>query len=134
VLAGSTCRPLCLCASYSLLPLQVAKLIGKVFLQNSNVNLLSSVLGTPEWFWSTPDAMQALYERACEYLELDTRVGVLNARFQVLQEMLDMLRDHQNNSHASRLEWIIIWLLVVDVVLMLFQLLGLFGLITALPI
>ena len=48
---------------------------------------------------------------------------------QVLQEMLDMLRDHQNNFHAARLEWIIIWLLVVDVVLMIFQLLGLFGLV-----
>lgn len=38
---------------------------------------------------------QVLYERACDYLELETRVEVLNARFQVLQEMLDMLRDHQ---------------------------------------
>ena len=28
---------------------------------------------------------------------------------QVLQEMLDMLRDHQNNFHAARLEWIVIW-------------------------
>jgi uncharacterized Rmd1/YagE family protein len=26
---------------------------------------------------------QVLYERACDYLELDTRVEVLNARFQV---------------------------------------------------
>lgn len=48
---------------------------------------------------------------------------------QVLQEMLDMLRDHQNNWHASRLEWIIIWLLVIDVVLMLFQMLGIFGIV-----
>ncbi len=40
-----------------------------------------------------------------------------------------MLRDHKNNRHAARLEWIIIWLLVVDVLLMLFQLLGLFGLV-----
>lgn len=34
---------------------------------------------------------------------------VLNNRFQVLQEMLDMLRDHQNNFHAARLEWVVIW-------------------------
>lgn len=39
--------------------------------------------------------LQVLYERSCDYLELETRVEVLNARFQVLQEMLDMLRDHQ---------------------------------------
>ncbi|GIL62526.1 hypothetical protein Vafri_16738 [Volvox africanus] len=106
---------------------KLAQLIGKVFLQSSTLNLLSTVMDTPEFFWSAPDQLQALYERACEYLELDTRAEVLNARFQVLQEMLDMLRDHKNNSHAARLEWIIIWLLMVDVILMLFQLLSLFG-------
>lgn len=30
-----------------------------------------------------------------EYLELPARVELLNSRFTVLQEMLDMLRDHQ---------------------------------------
>ncbi|KAG2497298.1 hypothetical protein HYH03_004881 [Edaphochlamys debaryana] len=108
---------------------KLAQLIGKVFLQSSTLNLLSTVMDTPEFFWSAPDHLQALYERACEYLELDTRAEVLNARFEVLQEMLDMLRDHKNNSHAARLEWIIIWLLLVDVILMLFQLLSLFGLV-----
>lgn len=32
--------------------------------------------------WALPPP-QALYERACEYLELDTRAEVLNARFEV---------------------------------------------------
>ncbi|GFH23387.1 DUF155 domain-containing protein, partial [Haematococcus lacustris] len=40
---------------------------------------------------------------------------------QVLQEMLDIVRSHQNNFHSARLEMIIIWLLLVDVILMLFQ-------------
>lgn len=105
----------------------IAKLIGKVFLQKSAVNLLSSVLDTPEFFWRAPDSFQALYERICEYLELETRVEVLNSRFQVLQEMLDMLRDHENNHHNARLEWIVIWLIVVEVIVGLFELLGLFG-------
>jgi len=39
----------------------------------------------------------------CEYLELDTRVEVLNTRFIVLQEFLDLLREHQNNKHMVRL-------------------------------
>lgn len=105
----------------------IAKLIGKVFIQKSAVNLLSSVLDTPEFFWHAPDSLQSLYERICEYLELDTRVEVLNSRFQVLQEMLDMLRDHQNNYHNARLEWIVIWLIVVEVLVGLLELLGLFG-------
>ena len=62
---------------------EIAKLIGKVFLQRAAVNLLSTVLDTPEYFWSAPDSMQSLYKRVCEYMELDERVEVLNNRFQV---------------------------------------------------
>jgi uncharacterized Rmd1/YagE family protein len=58
-------------------------LIGRVFLQRAAVNLLSTVLDTPEYFWSAPDSMQSLYKRVCEYMELDERVEVLNNRFQV---------------------------------------------------
>lgn len=55
----------------------------QVFIQKAAVNLLSSVLDTPEFFWRAPDSFQALYERICEYLELEERVEVLNARFAV---------------------------------------------------
>ena len=40
-----------------------------------------------------------------------------------------MLRDQQNNAHAARLEWVVIWLIVVEVVVGCFELLGLFGLV-----
>lgn len=46
---------------------------------------------------------------------------------QVLQEMLDMLRDHENNHHNARLEWIVIWLIVIEVVVGVLEVLGLFG-------
>eukprot|EP00775_Hariotina_reticulata_P010050 gene10050-10206_t len=92
---------------------QVARLIGQVFLQRSAVNLLGVVLDVPEFFWSSPDHLQVLYKRVCEYLELHTRVEVINTRYGVLQEMLEMLRDHQNNQHSHRLEWIVIWLIAV---------------------
>lgn len=38
--------------------------------------------------------------RVNEYLELPARVELLNSRFSVLQEMLDMLRDHQVRLHV----------------------------------
>ena len=62
---------------------EIAQLIGKVFLQKAAVNLLSTVLDTPEFFWSAPDSMQTLYKKVCEYMELEERVEVLNNRFQV---------------------------------------------------
>ena len=40
----------------------IAQLIGRVFIQKSAVNLLSTVLDTPEFFWSAPDSMQSLYK------------------------------------------------------------------------
>ena len=40
-----------------------------------------------------------------------------------------MLRDHQNNMHGVRLEWIVIWLIVVELLVGLLEVLGLFGLI-----
>ena len=80
----------------------VAQLMGQVFLQKSAVNLLSSVLDTPDFFWESdvPDSLQHLYEGCCSYLEYQNRVEVLNLRFGVLQEMLDMLRDHLHADHS----------------------------------
>ena len=106
---------------------EIAQLIGTVFIEKSRVNLLSTVLDTPEFFWDAPDSMQTLYTRICEYCELEERVVVLNNRYQVLTEMLDMLRDHQNNSQSAYLEWIVIWLIVVCVFVGLFECTALVG-------
>ncbi len=43
----------------------IAQLIGKVFIQKSAVNLLSTVLDTPEFFWSAPDNMQVGWSTDC---------------------------------------------------------------------
>lgn len=48
---------------------KLAQLIGKVFLQSSTLNLLSTVMDTPEFFWSAPDQLQVgdtcVLGRAC---------------------------------------------------------------------
>eukprot|EP00884_Botryococcus_braunii_P016721 jgi/Botrbrau1/3732/Bobra.0363s0017.2 len=106
---------------------EIAQLLGKVFIQRSAVNLLSTVLDTPEFFWSAPDSMQSIYKKVCEYMELDDRVEVLNNRYQVLQEMLNLLRDQQNNYHTTRLEWIVIILIVVEVIVGLFECASILG-------
>ena len=46
---------------------------------------------------------------------------------QVLQEMLDMLRDHRNTEHSAHLEWIVIWLIVVEVIVGLFECASILG-------
>jgi hypothetical protein len=48
---------------------------------------------------------QALYKRVTEYLELEQRITILNNRFEVLTELLNIVREHENNLHIARLEW-----------------------------
>jgi uncharacterized Rmd1/YagE family protein len=43
--------------------------------------------------------------------------------------MLDMIRDQQNNLHTTRLEWIVIWLILVEIIVGVVECLGMFGLV-----
>eukprot|EP00198_Chlamydomonas_reinhardtii_P005055 XP_001694391.1 predicted protein [Chlamydomonas reinhardtii] len=73
-----------------------------VFVLKRSVVLLSNVNDTPDFFWYAPDQ---------------------------LQEMLELLRAQEENRHGTRLELVVIWLIVVEVVLGVFELLDLFGVI-----
>jgi uncharacterized Rmd1/YagE family protein len=46
---------------------------------------------------------------------------------QVLQDLLDMLRNHQNNSHTARLEWVVIWLIGIELLIGVFEVLSILG-------
>jgi uncharacterized Rmd1/YagE family protein len=51
------------------------------------------------------------------YLEMSGRTEILNKRLDMLRELLDVLQQQMENAHAVKLEWIIIWLIVAEVVL-----------------
>ena len=54
------------------------------------------------------------------YLEMSGRTEVLNKRLDMLRELLDVLQQQMENAHAVKLEWIVIWLIVMEVVLQLY--------------
>ncbi|GFR52223.1 hypothetical protein Agub_g14673 [Astrephomene gubernaculifera] len=102
----------------------VAQLQGKVFLLKAAVNLSATMLDTPEFFWRAPDQLQGLYERACEYLDIQSRLEMLNTRFMVLQRMLDIWSDHSAHRHIARLDVIIVLLILIEVVMAGMEVLG----------
>lgn len=65
-----------------------------------------------EFFWTFPD-LEPLYNAARSYLEIGQRVELLNARVDVLQDMLKLLKESVNSSHGERLEAIVIFLMCV---------------------
>ncbi|KAF7721938.1 hypothetical protein EC973_003926 [Apophysomyces ossiformis] len=92
----------------------ITKKIGQLFIMRINVNLVSNILDTPEIFWSEP-ALEPLYSAIRGYLEISQRVELLNQRVEVISDLLDMLKDHLNSSHGEQLEWIVIWLIAMEI-------------------
>lgn len=82
-------------------------------MQRSSVNLHLDVLDMPDFFWERPE-LEPLYKLTRSYLDLNKRVDILNRRLDVLKELMEILKDQLNTQHASRLEWIVIWLIVLE--------------------
>ncbi len=83
-----------------------------------HINLHQELLDTPEFFWEYPE-LEPIYKLTAHYLDRERRVNVLNQRLTVLKEMFDMLNDQYNHKQSAQLEWTIIWLIVIEVILAL---------------
>jgi uncharacterized Rmd1/YagE family protein len=94
----------------------IRRMMGRLFIDRSSINLHQELLDTPEFFWEYSD-LEAYYDLVTHHLDRDRRVSVLNQRLLILQELFDMLAAELNHQHSSRLEWTIIWLIVIDVLL-----------------
>jgi len=95
---------------------EIMQQIGQLFIVRMNINMVGSVLDSPEIFWSFPD-LKPLYDAARKYLEIPQRVDLLNARVEVLQDMLKLLKESVSSRHAERLEQIVIVLIGIEIVL-----------------
>lgn len=102
---------------------QLGNMIGEVFVIRHDVNLHSEILDIPDYFWKE-NAVEPLYRMTMMYLEIEPRTEVVNKRLDLLRELLRLLQHQHENSHDVKLEWIVIWLIVVSVVLDLLVIVG----------
>ncbi|MBA2726789.1 MAG: RMD1 family protein [Parachlamydiaceae bacterium] len=94
----------------------IRRKMGQLFIERSSINLHLDVLDAPEFFWEYPE-LDPLYRMTSLYLDISTRVEILNHRLDVIHELLEMLGNELHHQHSSRLEWTIIWLIVIEVIL-----------------
>jgi len=97
---------------------EIRRKMGELFIERNSINLHVDVLDTPEFFWEYSE-LEPLYALTANYLDVETRVEVLNHRLNVVRELFEMLGNELNHQHSSRLEWTIICLIVIEVVLTL---------------
>lgn len=57
-----------------------------------------------------------MYAAARSYLEIQQRIDLLNIRVEVLQDMLQLLKDQVTSSHSEWLEIIVIILILLEYV------------------
>lgn len=94
----------------------IRRMMGRLFIDRSSINLHQELLDTPEFFWQHTD-LEPYYLKMAHYLDRERRVHVLNQRLNIVQELFDMLAAELNHQHSARLEWTIIILIVIEVVL-----------------
>ena len=99
---------------------EIARKIGMLFNERYSVNLHSDILDTPEFFWRQPN-YEPLYLRIAEFQDIQTRQAILNRRLDMIHELYSLLSNELEVRHSSRLEWIIIWLITIEVVLALVE-------------
>lgn len=110
-------------SKYGRIPLskkEIQKKMGELFIERSSINLHFDVLDIPEYFWEHSE-LEPLYTLIATHLDLETRVNILNRRLDVIHDLFEVLGNELNHQHASRLEWIIIILILIEVALSLLR-------------
>lgn len=102
---------------------QLLKKSGKLFKLRVDVNLSSTILDTPEFFWSFEPSLHPLYVAMREYLEIDQRVQVLNDRCKVFLEFFDICVDSVAERNMARVTW---WFILVILFGVIFSLTEIF--------
>ena len=98
---------------------EIRRKMGELFIERNSINLHMDILDTPEFFWEYPE-LEPLYMMIANYLDVRTRVEILNQRLNVIHGLFEMLGTELNHLHSNRLEWTIICLIVIEVLISFF--------------
>ncbi|MDF2577821.1 MAG: hypothetical protein K0S74_1305 [Chlamydiales bacterium] len=95
---------------------EIAQKRGALFIARNSINLHTDILDTPEIFWEYSE-LEPVYKSTASYLDLSTRVDVLNKRLDIVHELFQMLGDQLDHQHSTSLEWIVITLIFIEIVI-----------------
>eukprot|EP01135_Chromosphaera_perkinsii_P011927 Nk52_evm44s2531 gene=Nk52_evmTU44s2531 len=94
---------------------QILKKTGELLYFRHNINLLSDLLDTPDFYWDRPE-LESYFNLMYKNLDLKDRTQVINNKLTYSHELAEVLRTHLEEKHSLKLEWCIIGLITVEVV------------------
>ncbi|KAL3270721.1 hypothetical protein HHI36_021247 [Cryptolaemus montrouzieri] len=94
---------------------QVLRKHGELFALRHLINLSSDLLDTPDFYWDN-DQLESLYLQVCNYFYINKRTKVMNEKINHCVELIELLSTHLSDKHHTRLEWMVILLITVEVI------------------
>jgi uncharacterized Rmd1/YagE family protein len=102
------------------------KQVGNVLSVKQNAVSSLSLFDKPNETWESEE-IEKLYNRLRDEYELRDRFDILNEKIDFLSENNTTILNFISSQKANFLEWIIIFLIIVEIVLFIFELLGVFS-------
>lgn len=87
---------------------------GELFALRHLINLSSDLLDTPDFYWDR-EQLENLYSQTNNYFNISKRTRVMNERLNHCVELADLITSNLNDIHHVRLEKIIIYLIMIEV-------------------
>ena len=99
---------------------EISRNIGIIFMRRSAINLNSDILDTPDIFWNQKTEVEEYYKIIRRFLDINKRVEILNKRMKILKELYDVMNNEIKTQGKFRLEWIVVYLIVIEIFVSLF--------------
>ncbi|RZC32802.1 required for meiotic nuclear division protein 1 -like, partial [Asbolus verrucosus] len=93
---------------------EVLRKHGELFALRHLINLSSDLLDTPDFYWEN-EQLESLYLQVRNYFGIAKRTRVMNEKINHCVELIELLSTHLSDKHHTRLEWMIIILIMVEV-------------------
>ncbi|CCH45215.1 hypothetical protein BN7_4796 [Wickerhamomyces ciferrii] len=93
---------------------------GRLFLLRGKLNLYSELIGIPDLYWSEPN-LEKIYRQISNNLDISQRISILNKKLDYATEESRALMSTLNEEKSTRLEWIIIYLIMIEVCFEIFH-------------
>ncbi|EAN79339.1 hypothetical protein, conserved [Trypanosoma brucei brucei TREU927] len=95
---------------------RLLQLRGEVLSYRLMLKSGSNLMDEPDFFWENA-YLKPVFQATKEYFEIAERVEALDNKLDAANEILSMIAEEFSQRHGARLEWIVIWLVFVEVIL-----------------
>lgn len=94
--------------------LEILRVTGRLFKLRAKLNLYSELIETPDLYWTEP-TLEKIYEAVSSRLDIPLRISIMNRKLDYVTEEQRALLSFISEKRGTRLEWIIILLIMVEV-------------------